>query len=182
MPIVAYLLALLVALVANSAGSKQDVRLLDAAVGTDSYQTTPLIALVRNDGQWQQVWAAHKGANAQMGGVGLVVPDAPAVDFKKAMVLAVFTGETQVQATYAFAGAKDDGKKVIVRVAPQPMPNGGVTLQVRPYAFFFLTATKKPVEVQMPFTDPSTGSQQWKPVASFGAAKASEPAKSGQSG
>jgi len=154
-----------------------DLKLVDAIVGTDSLMTTPEIDLIRTPEAWQNAWAAHRGAGVSnpQAGIQINTGPAPAVDFEKNIVLAVFAGEVPSAGNYVFVGAQQDDRKGsehgVIRIAVRPIASPGITLQTRPFAFFMLTRYPNAIEVQMPRTQAGSNRTEWMKVAEFPAVK-----------
>jgi hypothetical protein len=140
------------------------IKVLDQIVGQDSFRVQAGAELARNSDDWAKVWSAHRGADG--GGAIIVVPDSapPAVDFSKAMVLAIFDGE-RVQATeFRIAAAKDFGDHAVIRITAIALDRPALRLQTRSFGMFMITRYAKPVSVEI------ERDGKWVVVAKFGAA------------
>ena len=102
---------------------------------TDSFQSR----LARSDSEWQALWFSHTGANPP--------PPAPAVDFRRWMVIGLFLGgrpsgcyDIQVREVLLLAQAIE-----VVYTEDTPNGSGCPAVIVSPYEFISIPTTALPV-------------------------------------
>lgn len=104
---------------------------------------------------WERVWDRHiqNESIGDLSRVGNLNP-APAVDFDKAVVVAMFAGTSPGIVGYRLASGFTFGRQATVRLAPivDPSPNARVAVP-RPWVFMVLPRTKSSVDIQVPKAD-----------------------------
>jgi hypothetical protein len=100
---------------------------------------------------WTQVWNVHiKNESIGNTRVGNLNP-APAIDFKKNIVVALFAGPTRNVVGYRVVNGFLLGKDALLRIVPVTTNSNAAQVAVpRPWTFLVLPRTIATVSIQMP--------------------------------
>jgi hypothetical protein len=129
----------------------KSLKFVEIAKGAYSGFSQEKHTVIKTDADWQNLWDSHS-RNV------MPQPAAPAVDFKKNMVVAVFLG-MRSSGGYSITIDKieDAGKDIIVTLSKKS-PQGMATMAItHPFHFVTVKASKKPVEFRFAKVDPSCG-------------------------
>lgn len=160
--------AIAIASAMANAEKEPPVKLVDSQSGLDTLVEEASIELFRGSKPWEEMWLRHKGRGNQLStqAANLYVEPVPQLDFKKQMVLAVFTGQSQGSISrYRVVDINSGGNRVIVRLKPEAFVEGPVSPSInvggRGFTFFLMSRTSKEVIVEVP------DGQNWRPVGQF---------------
>jgi hypothetical protein len=100
---------------------------------------------------WSQIWDRHiKNESIGAARVGNLNP-APAIDFKKNLVVALFAGPTRGVLGYRVTSGLVLGKEALLRIVPVGTNSNVARIAVpRPWAFLVLPRTNATVSIQVP--------------------------------
>jgi hypothetical protein len=158
-------MAALLQVVADAEG--RDLPLIDFRTGVDSGMEKPWTTVARSVPEWAAVWRAHQGGQPDA-----PLPEPPALDFRRVMVLAVFSGTAQGRRAYRVVSAQEGPDRATVRLAVQTEnPAPGVDVNETAYAFFVIGRSDKKIRIEVPGTDPKTGEPGWVRLTELPAAK-----------
>ena len=129
------------------AGDNSDgVKPLVVISGANSNVTSPSLAVIQTDEQWQRVWAKHLGTT-----VDDAYRAAMEVDFDRCMVVAVFRGSTRNVRGVAIDSVSMVGESIRIRLTDVGYQTGGKDNDKpldRPYAIIVLPKSAKGVVVE----------------------------------
>lgn len=106
--------------------------------GQNSEIKEPVTRVVRDRAAWLSLWRRHVDGSAR---------PAPAVDFSRHMVIAVFAGESEARKVTIASITREPGR-LVVRFASggeRPLPDGPAPL-ASPFHMVWLTRSPLPVE------------------------------------
>ncbi len=167
--------AIAIASAMANAEKEPPVKLIDSQSGLDTLVEEASVELFRDTKVWEEMWLRHKGRGNQIStqALNMYVEPVPQLDFKKQMVLALFTGENQGSgSSYRVVDIHSAGNRVVVRLKPESFVDGPVSPNVkvggRGFTFFLLSRTSKEVMVEV------TDGKKWRPVGQFPELKAAK--------
>ncbi len=129
-------------------------RPVDADTGFETWFEGSGVFVCQDNVTWSQVWDRHI-KNESIGNVkvGNLNP-APAVDFNKNLVVALFAGPTKGVVGYRVVGGFSFGKEAVLRLAIVRSNSSASAIALpTPWAFLVLPRTNANVSIQIPQGD-----------------------------
>ncbi|MDR3690611.1 MAG: hypothetical protein P4L46_14630 [Fimbriimonas sp.] len=168
-----FLAASLIALTHTSGtGDPSKVKPLGMIQGGVSLIGFPLVRMIQNQEQWNELWTLHKGIpGVPSASGGIVNADAqrpPNVDFAKSQVLVVFGGQVANVQAYDYVRTVVRDKDAVIQLAPNPYPNNALRVVATPFIMLVLPTEKVSITVELD-TIAQDGSHFWAQLARFSA-------------